>query len=103
MPSWTVTREHQPARHQAGTETTWPAAWRAAFLAALAEFEDALDDGWCVLTVDGVHAALNAGRDDNGELDLPQTRAGAERMLAAITGEPALEAVTTQNSMHYPG
>jgi hypothetical protein len=94
MPSWTVTREHQPARRQAGTEATWPAAWRAAFLAALTEFEDALDAGWCVLIVDGVHAALNAGRDNNGELDLPQTRAGAERMLAAITGDPALELAT---------
>lgn len=103
MPVWSVTREHQPARHHTGTETTWPGAWRAAFVAALAEFETALDAGWCVLTVDGVHAALNAGRRDNGELDRPQTWAGAERMLAAITGEPALEAVTAQDSVHYLG
>jgi hypothetical protein len=44
-----------------------------------------------VLSADETVAVLFAGRHESGELDFPETRALAERMLAEITSEPTLE------------
>ncbi|MGI8817445.1 MAG: hypothetical protein ACR2G2_19765 [Pseudonocardia sp.] len=92
MASWTISRVEPPAELASGAEPSPMLAWDAAITEALQAFGDGGGLDRCAFTVDSHPAFLVAGRTHSGELDLPATRAAAERMAAAILGVADLSA-----------
>jgi hypothetical protein len=86
MTDWAVRRLDSTDDFRAGTAPSLVEAWTQTVAAVMDEF---VNDGTltgCAITVDATPGLLLAGRTDAGELDVPATRAAAERLALACSG-----------------
>lgn len=85
MPTWSITELDATDPLREGSAPELRQAWKDAIEAVLEQLSTTSPEG-CAIVMDGVSALLIPGRTPDSRLDLPATRAAAERMATAVLG-----------------